>query len=272
MPLVDTTPMLTDSHCHLDHRDLVGEVDAVVARAAAAGVTRLITISTHVARAATYQALSARFANVFHSIGTHPHHAAEEPDVTLEMLVALSRDPRCVAIGEAGLDYFYDRSPREVQERVFRTHIAAARETGLPLVVHARDADADMIRIFDEEMGKGAFSAILHCFSSGRELAQAGIRYGFALSFSGILTFRRSEELRAIAADVPLDQLLVETDAPYLAPEPHRGKRNEPAFTPLTAAVLADVKGLTLDALATATERNCRRIFGKLDGGDQAAS
>jgi TatD DNase family protein len=264
--------MLTDSHCHLDHRDLADEVDDVVARATKAGVTRLITISTHVARAATYEALSTRFANVFHSIGTHPHHAAEEPDVTVEALVAHARHPRCVAIGEAGLDYFYDRSPREVQERVFRTHIAAARATGLPLVVHARDADADMIRIFGEEMGKGAFSAILHCFSSGRALAEAGIRHGFALSFSGILTFRRSEELRAIAADVPLDQLLVETDAPYLAPEPHRGKRNEPAYTRLTAAVLADVKGLPLEALAAAMELNCCRIFSKIEGGDLATS
>jgi TatD DNase family protein len=256
--------MLTDSHCHLDHRDLSGEVDAVVARAAAAGITRLITISTHVARAATYEALSARFANVYHSIGTHPHHAAEEPDVAVDTLIALSRHPRCVAIGEAGLDYFYDRSPRDVQERVFRTHIAAARATGLPLVIHARDADADMIRIFDEEMGKGAFSAILHCFSSGRALAEAGIRHGFALSFSGMLTFRRSDELRAIAADVPLGQLLVETDAPYLAPEPHRGKRNEPAYTRLTAEVLATVKGITFDELAAATERNCQRIFPKM--------
>jgi TatD DNase family protein len=256
--------MLTDSHCHLDFPDFAAELDDVVARAMAAGVTRMITISTYVSRIETYRALSERYANIWHSVGTHPHQSAAEPDVTAEQLVALSSHPKCVAIGEAGLDFYYDKSPRDVQEKVFRTHIAAARQTGLPLVIHARDADDVMIAVLDEEMRKGTFGAVLHCFSSGVALARVGLKHGFYLSFSGIITFKRSEELRAIAAETPLDRLLVETDAPYLAPEPFRGKRNEPAYTAKTAKILADVKGVSFEVLAAATQANCERLFSKL--------
>ncbi|WP_406858058.1 TatD family hydrolase [Alsobacter sp. KACC 23698] len=255
--------MLVDSHCHLDFPDFAPELDDVVARARAAGVGAMLTISTRVAKAQAYRALAERYADVFFTIGTHPHQAAEEPDVSADDLVTLAAHPRCVGIGEAGLDYHYGYSPKDVSERVFRTHIAAARATGLPLVIHARDADEDMIRILEDETGQGAFKAVLHCFSSGPELARAGLRLGLYVSFSGILTFNRSEEIRAIAAEVPLDRLLVETDAPYLAPPPHRGKRNEPAYVVHTNAVLARVKGVSPDAMAQATTDNFFRLFDK---------
>jgi len=262
-------PKLTDTHCHLDFPDFADEIEAVIARAEAAGIHRMVTISTRVRRAATYRALAERFPNVFFTIGTHPHQAAEETDVTLEEIIALAAHPKCVAIGEAGLDYHYDKSPRLIQAASFRMQIAAARITGLPLIIHARAADEDMMAILREEMGqegigRGAFSAILHCFSSGAELAKCGIELGFYLSFSGILTFKNSGELRAIAAGVPLDKLLVETDAPYLAPMPHRGQRNEPAFTAHTAAVLAEVKGMPLAVLALELEANTERVFTRL--------
>lgn len=261
--------MIVDSHCHLDFPDFADEIDAVVARSHAAGVTRLVTISTFISRFETYKALAERFDSVFFTIGTHPHQAAQEPDTPVQTLVDLSRHPRCIGIGEAGLDYHYDKSPRDVQARVFRTHIEAARITGLPLVIHARSADDDMIAILREETAKGPFKAILHCFSSGPELARVGVELGLTVSFSGILTFKRSDELRAIARDVPLDRLLVETDAPFLAPEPHRGKRCEPAFTAITTRVLAEVKGISVDDMAKATTANFYRLFDKaaaLDG------
>jgi TatD DNase family protein len=256
--------MLIDTHCHLDFPDLAAELDDVLARAKAAGVARMITISTHVARVDTYRALAESHDNVFFSVGTHPHYADQERDVTAEQLVTLAQHPKCVAIGEAGLDYHYDRAPRDAQAQGLRTHIAAARITQLPLVIHARAADDDMIRILEEETGKGAFPAVLHCFSSGQELARRGIALGFYLSMSGILTFKASQDLRDIAAAAPLDRLLVETDAPYLAPMPHRGKRNEPAFCRHTAEVLAEVKGVTLEAIAKATTANAERLFTRL--------
>ncbi|MGL4438233.1 MAG: TatD family hydrolase [Bosea sp. (in: a-proteobacteria)] len=256
--------MLVDTHCHLDYPDLMADIDAVVARARAAGVGRMVTISTHVARHAAYEALAARFTHVFWSIGTHPHNAADEPETPLARIVELSNAPKCVAIGEAGLDFHYDKSPRDVQRKVFRNHIAAARETGLPLVIHARNADQEMIDILTEEHANGAFGAILHCFSSGAELARIGLELGFYLSFSGIITFKRSEELRAIAADAPLERLLVETDAPYLAPEPYRGRPNEPSYVTRTAAVLASVKGVTEAELAAATTANAERVFPRM--------
>jgi TatD DNase family protein len=256
--------MLVDTHCHLDYPDLAADLDAVVARAHAAGVTRIVTISTHVARHGTYRALSQRYAHLYWTVGTHPHNAIDEPDVGLDEIVALSQDPKCVAIGEAGLDFHYDKSPRDIQRKVFRTQIAAARLTGLPLVIHARDADDEMIAILTEEHARGAFGAILHCFSSGAELARVGLGLGFYLSFSGIITFKRSEALRAIAAEAPLDRLLVETDAPYLAPEPFRGKPNEPAYVARTAAVLAGIKGLPMAELAEATTTNALRIFPRM--------
>jgi TatD DNase family protein len=206
---------------------------------------------------------------VFFSVGTHPHHAAAEPDVPVDEIVRLTNHPRCIAVGESGLDYHYDTSPRDVQQRVFRTHIAAARETGLPLVIHARNADADMISILTEEMRVGRYDAVLHCFSSGAELARIGVDLGFYVSFSGILTFRKSDELRRIAAFLPRDRLLVETDAPYLAPEPHRGRRNEPAYVAHTARVLANVVGAAEDEIARITTENFYRLFGKAAAADQ---
>jgi TatD DNase family protein len=261
--------MLVDSHCHLDYPELSADLTATLARAEAAGVARVLTISTHVARFDGYRALAEADARVFFSVGTHPHNAGDEPDVPAERIVELSRHPRCVAIGEAGLDYHYDRSPRDVQRRVFRTHIAAARESGLPLVIHAREADDDMIAILGEEIDRGRFQAVLHCFSSGARLAEIGVELGLYVSFSGIVTFKRSTELRDIAARVPRNRLLVETDAPYLAPEPHRGKPNEPAFVALTAARLAQAVGLPPEELALTTTANFYRLFAKaaaLDG------
>src|SRR5690606_35483054 len=204
------------------------------------------------------------FEEVFCSVGTHPHNAAEELDVTAEELVRLASHPKVVAIGEAGLDYHYDKPPREAQAAGFRTHIAAARETGLPLVIHARSADDDMAAILEEEAGKGAFPFVLHCFSSGRRLAEAGVALGGYVSFSGILTFKNSTELRAIAADVPRDRLLVETDAPYLAPVPFRGQRNEPSFVAQTAAVLAQTIGISEPEIAEITTDNFFRLFTKM--------
>jgi len=264
--------MLVDSHCHLDFPDLAADEADVIARAERADVGLLMTISTRVRRNALLQAIAARRANVVFSVGTHPHHAAEEVDIQLADIVGLSAHPKCVGIGEAGLDYHYDRSPRDVQERVFRTNIGAARETGLPLVIHARDADADMIRILTDEMGQGAFKAVLHCFTSGEGLARAGIELGFFISFSGVLTFKRSEELRRIAAIVPPERLLVETDAPYLAPEPHRGKRNEPAHVVETARMLAATRQISLEDVARLTTANFLRLFGKAAGAVPAAS
>jgi TatD DNase family protein len=257
--------MWVDSHCHLDFPDFDGDRDQVVERARAAGVGTMVTISTRVSRFAQVKALAERYERVFCSIGTHPHNAAEEPDVTAADLIAMSAYPKVVAIGEAGLDYHYDNAPREAQRASFLRHIEAARATQLPLVIHARDADADIARIIEAEMGKGPFPAVLHCFSSGRNLARLGIALGFLISFSGILAFKRSNELREIAAEIPLDQILVETDAPYLAPPPHRGHRNEPAYVIETARVLAEVKGLPLDALAAATTDNFHRIFSKVE-------
>jgi TatD DNase family protein len=263
--------MFVDSHCHLDFPELSSRLPAVLDAAAAAGVCRTVTISTYVRRFETYRALAAAHDKVFCTVGTHPHNAAAEPDVETAEIVALSAHPRCVAIGEAGLDFFYDKSPRDVQERVFRRHIAAARQTGLPIVIHARDADDDMIRILRDEMNTGPYLAVLHCFSSGPELARVGVELGFYVSFSGILTFKKSDEIRRIAAAVPPDRLLVETDAPYLAPEPHRGRTNEPAYVAHTARVLAATIGVSEDEVARITTENFYRLFTKAAVADGAA-
>ena len=255
---------LIDSHCHLDFPDFEADRPSFIARAQAAGVERMVTISTRVRQFARVAAIAEQFPSVWCSVGTHPHQAAEETDVTAAEIAALCAHPRCVAIGEAGLDYHYDKSPRHLQERSFRLQIGVARLTGLPLVIHARDADDDMIAILEAEHRAGAFGAILHCFSSGAALARAGLALGFMVSFSGILTFKGSHALREIAADVPLDRLLVETDAPFLAPVPHRGKRNEPAFVTETARVLAEVKGVSFDEIASATTANALRTFAKM--------
>ena len=256
--------MLIDSHCHLDFPDFSAELEAVVARARAAGIARMVTISTRVHRHAEVLAIAERFADVFCSVGTHPHYARQEADVTAADLVARTRHPKVVAIGEAGLDYHYDKSPREAQERGFRTHIRAARESGLPLVIHTREADADTARILEEETGQGAFPAVLHCFTGGRDLAQRAVALGLFVSFTGILTFKNSTALRAIAAELPADRILIETDAPYLAPGRFRGKRNEPAYVVEVAKVLAECRGVSFDEIARQTSDNFFRLFSKV--------
>src|SRR5688572_16205362 len=258
-------PVLVDSHCHLDFPDFRDELDGVVARAKAAGIGRIVTISTRVRRQADLLAIAERFPEVYCSVGTHPHHAHEELDIGTADLVERSRDPKVVAIGEAGLDYHYDKSPRDAQEQGFRAHIAAARETGLPLVIHSRDADDDMARILEEESsGKGAFPAVLHCFTGGRGLAMRAVALGHYVSFTGILTFKNSQALREIAAELPADRILVETDAPYLAPGPYRGKRNEPAYVTETAKVLAETRGVSEAEAARQTTDNFFRLFSKV--------
>jgi len=256
--------MLVDSHCHLDFPDFATEVEAVVGRAKAQNIVRMVTISTRVKRHGEVLGIAERFPEVFCSVGTHPHNAHEELDIGAEELVKRTRHPKVVAIGEAGLDYHYHYSPRPAQEQGFRAHIAAARETKLPLVIHSRDADEDMARILAEETGKGAFPAILHCFTGGRELALKAIDLGLYISFSGILTFKNSQNLRDIAAELPADRIMVETDAPYLAPGPHRGRRNEPAFVVETAKVLAQVRGVSFDEIARQTTENFFRLFSKV--------
>ncbi len=256
--------MLVDSHCHLDFPDFADELDAVVGRARGAGIGRMVTISTRVRRHDELLAIADRFADVFCSVGTHPHYAHEERDVTVSDLIACARHPKVVAIGEAGLDYHYDRSPRHDQERGFRTHIKAARETGLPLVIHSRNADEDTACILEEEMGQGAFPAVLHCFTGGPDLARRAVALGLFISFTGILTFKNSTALRTIAAELPPDRILVETDAPYLAPNPFRGKCNEPAYVVETAKVLAETRGVAADEIARQTTANFFALFNKV--------
>ncbi|MGA2044181.1 MAG: TatD family hydrolase [Roseiarcus sp.] len=255
---------LVDSHCHLDFADFADEIDAVVARAGAADVARLITISTRIAHGARLVALAERFPEVYFTIGTHPHQAAEEPVTDAAAVRAFAAHPKCVGIGEAGLDYHYNYAPPEVAAAVFRAQIGLARALGLPLVIHAREADADIAAILTEEMGKGAFAAVLHCFTSSRALAQTGLALGLYVSFSGVLTFKNAEGLREIAREIPADRILVETDAPFLAPVPHRSRRNEPAFVVETARVLAAVRGVDLASIAATTSANAARLFAKM--------
>jgi TatD DNase family protein len=255
--------MLIDQHCHLDFPELAGELDGVLGRAAAAGIAGMLSISTRVKRLQGLLAIAEAHANVFCSVGTHPHFAHEELDVAADELMRLAAHPKVVAIGEAGLDYFYNNSPRQAQAEGFRRHIAAARATQLPLVIHARDADEDVAAMLEAETEKGAFPAVLHCFTGGRELAKRGLALGHYISFSGILTFKKSESLREVAALVPLDRLLLETDAPYLAPDPFRGKRNEPAYLVHTAATLARVKGVSPEEIARVTSENFFRLYAK---------
>ena len=256
--------MLVDSHCHLDFPDFSTELDATIARARAAGIGRLVTISTRVKKHAQVLAIAEKFPEVFCSVGTHPHYSHEETDIDAAKLIAISKHPKVVAIGEAGLDYFRNNSPRDAQAASLRQHIAAGRETGLPLVIHSRDCDADMARILREESGKGAFPAVLHCFTGGRDLAFAVVDLGHYVSFTGILTFKNSDALREIAAALPADRIMVETDAPYLAPLPYRGKRNEPAYVAETAKVLADARGVSADEIARQTTENFFRLFSKV--------
>ncbi len=256
-----------DSHCHLDFPDFAEELDAIVARAHAAGVERMVTISTKVSRGAAYQAIAERFANVYFTIGTHPHQAAEEPETDAATIRRFVAHPKCVGIGEAGLDYHYDYAPREVAAQVFRAQIGLARELDLPLVIHAREADEDVAQILRDEMRHGQFAAVLHCFTSSRALAETGLELGLYVSFSGVLTFKGSASLREIVRDIPLDRVLVETDAPFLAPVPNRGKRNEPAFVVATAAALAEAKGVSFEEIAAATRANTLALFRKMNEG-----
>lgn len=256
--------MLVDSHCHLDFPYLSEQMDDVLARANDAGIETLVTICTRIRKFEQVLSIAEAHDNIFCSVGTHPHNADEERDIPLEEIVTLAQHPKVVAIGEAGLDYHYDNAPRDDQEKGFRTHIAAARETGLPLVIHTRDADEDTARILSEEMDKGAFTAVLHCFTAGAELARKGVELGLYVSFSGVLTFKKSDELREIAASLPLDRVLVETDAPYLSPEPVRGRKNEPANVVHTAARLAETKGVSNEKIARATTENFYRLFSKV--------
>jgi TatD DNase family protein len=254
--------VLIDSHCHLDFPELAADRSGVLARAGANGVSGMVTISTRVRRFAEIAAIAEAHPQIWCSVGTHPHHAHEETDVETAELVRLAEHPRCVAIGEVGLDYHYE-GDYAAQAQGFRRHIAAARQTGLPLVIHARDADADIAAILEDEAGQGAFPFVLHCFSSGLELARRGLALGGYISFSGILTFKNAAEVQQAAMMAPADRILVETDAPYLAPVPHRGRANEPAFVRHTAEKLAELRGVTLDAIAETTTANFFRLFAK---------
>ncbi|MEI8276352.1 MAG: TatD family hydrolase [Hyphomicrobiales bacterium] len=256
--------MLVDSHCHLDFPEFAPELDAIVARARAAGIGRMVTISTRVRKLPQVLAVAEKYPDIFCSVGTHPHNAHEELDIDTAQLIALSKHPKIVAIGEAGLDYHYDKSPRDAQEAGFRQHIAAARATGLPLVIHTREADADMARILVEETEKGAFPAVLHCYTGGRDLAFEAIELGLYIGFTGIMTFKNGQDLRDLAADLPAHRILVETDAPFLAPLPYRGKRNEPSYVVETAKVLAQVRGVDADEIARQTTENFFRLFSKV--------
>jgi TatD DNase family protein len=252
--------MLVDSHCHLDFPDFTLERDAVIARAFAAGIGTILTICTRLDQFDGVRAIAEAHPRIWCSVGVHPHEAEQYADVIADRLVTLAAQPRVVGIGETGLDFHYDLSARDVQERVFRAHIAASKKTGLPLIIHAREADDAMAAIL---RGENPPPGVLHCFTAGRALAEAALDLGFYISISGIVTFRNAEDLRAIVRDLPLDRLLVETDAPYLAPIPYRGKRNEPAFVAATAAFVANLKGIDEAELAAATTANFFRLFGK---------
>lgn len=259
----DAPPRLVDSHCHLDFPQLAGDLDAVIDRARAAGVTRMVTICTRLSSLPAVQAIAEAHEGIFFAAGTHPMSVAQEPMVTVDALIALARHPKMVGIGESGLDYHYTADTAAAQQESLRIHIAAARETGLPLIIHARDADADMARILTEEHAAGAYDCVMHCFSSGAGLARAALDLGFYLSMSGIAAFPKSGALREIFAAAPPDRILVETDAPYLAPPPYRGKRNEPAYTRFTAEKGAEVFGLDYAEFARLTSANFDRLFRK---------
>ena len=255
--------MLVDHHCHLDFPDLATDREAVLARAKAAGVGLIVTISTRIRKFDVYREIAETHPQVYFSVGTHPHYAHEELDIPVEEIVARSAHPKCIAIGEAGLDYHYDKSPRAAQREGFLKHIEAARRTGLPLEIHAREADDDIGDMLESEMAKGAFKAVLHCFTGGQRLAERALALGLYVSASGVISFKNSEALRQVFATVPLDRLLVETDAPYLAPLPYRGKPNEPAYVAHTAAALATVKRVSPPEIAAITTANFFRLYAK---------
>jgi TatD DNase family protein len=256
--------LIVDSHCHLDYDGLGDRLDDVLARAQDAGVGLMLSISSRVRKFDGVLAIAEKYPNVFCTVGTHPHNAHEELDVSVADLVKLTQHPRVVGVGEAGLDYHYDNSPRDAQMTGFRNHIAAARETGLPLVIHTREAEDDTACLLEDEMSRGKFKAVLHCFTSQQWLAEKGVELGLYVSFSGILTYKNADDLRATAKALPLDRILVETDAPFLAPIPFRGKQNEPAFVAKTLEELARVRGLTRDEAARATSDNFFALFNKV--------
>lgn len=256
-------PQITDSHCHLDFPDFEGEIPDLITRAAEAGVTRMVTICTKLKNEPAVRALAEAHAPVFYAAGTHPMSAASEPLASADELIKIAQHPKMVGIGETGLDYHYTADSAEVQQTSLRTHITAARDTGLPLIIHARAADDDMARILTEEHKNGAYSCVMHCFSSSPELAKAALDLGFFLSMSGITAFPKSSDLRDIFAAAPLDRILVETDAPYLAPPPQRGKRNEPGFVAHTARKAAETFGLDYPEFAAHTQANFDRLFAK---------
>ena len=256
--------MLVDSHCHLDFPDYAGDVEGVVARARAAGVVTCLSIGTELSRFAGVRAVAEKFPDVWCSVGVHPHEAAKKPLIGPAPLLAEAGHHKVAGIGETGLDYYYEHSPRPAQAANFRVHIAAGRQTKLPVIVHTRDAEDDTIAILSEEMGKGAFTGLIHCFTGSQKLADAALALGLYISVSGIATFKNSGALRDVIKTVPLDRLLVETDAPFLAPMPHRGKTNEPAFVVHTARMLAELKGVSEDGLAAATTGNFFRLFTKI--------
>ncbi|MCA0871328.1 TatD family hydrolase [Seohaeicola saemankumensis] len=261
--MTTTPPEITDSHCHLDFPDFEGQLDEIVARAAGAGVTRMVTICTRLKNEPAVRAIAEAHAPVFYAAGTHPMSAADEPLATVDDLAALAAHPKFVGIGETGLDYHYTADSKDIQQQSLRIHIAAAQRTQLPLIIHARAADDDMARILAEEHRNGAYPCVMHCFSSSAELARAALDLGFYLSMSGIAAFPKSQDLRDIFAAAPLDRILVETDAPYLAPPPHRGKRNEPAYSAHTARIGAEVFGMDYADFAAATQANFDRLFSK---------
>lgn len=261
--MTDLPPEIVDSHCHLDFPDLIGELPEVIARARAAGVTRMVTICTRLRNLAKVQAIAEGYDGIFYAAGIHPMSAAEEPPVTVADLVALARHPKMVGIGETGLDYHYTPDSKDIQQRSLRIHIEAAQETQLPLIIHARDADEDMAAILAEGMARASYPCVMHCFSSGEGLARAALEMGFYLSMSGIAAFPKSQPLRDIFAKAPIDRILLETDSPYLAPPPYRGRRNEPAYTAFTAKVGAQVFGISEAAFAAATTANFDRLFTK---------
>jgi TatD DNase family protein len=255
--------MLVDHHCHLDFPEFAPDLDGVVARAKAAGVATMVTISTRIRRFDQILAVAERFEDVYCSVGTHPHNADEERGIPAAEIIALSRHPKVVAIGEAGLDYYYKNGSPEAQAEGFRAHIAAARETGLPLEIHTRDADADTRALLEDEHKNGAFPAVLHCYTGGRDLALRAVDLGLYVSFSGVISFKKTEALQDIAREVPLDRILVETDAPFLAPVPYRGKTNEPSYVVHTAAALARIRGVSEAEIARATTDNFFRLYTK---------
>ncbi|WP_299209378.1 TatD family hydrolase [uncultured Tateyamaria sp.] len=257
------TPEITDSHCHLDFPDFDGQLPQIIQNAADAGVTRMVTICTKLRLEPQVRAIAEAHAPVFYAAGTHPMSAADEPLATTDQLIALTDHPKFVGIGESGLDYHYTSDSADIQKTSLRIHIDAARQTGLPLIIHARAADDDMAQILTEEYRQGAYTCVMHCFSSSKALAHAALDLGFYLSMSGITAFPKSQELRDIFAEAPMDRILVETDAPYLAPPPHRGKRNEPAYTAHTARKGAETMGLDYADFAAQTQKNFDRLFSK---------